>query len=229
MEREYSLDHSRVYSEVKSTIGYQFDSNSLLLDAFIHPSFNLDKNNNNFERLEFLGDRVLGLVIADFLFDKFSEESEGDLALRLSELVSGKKVLEISNKLDLKKIILLTNGNRSKAVNDGILIDTLEALIGAIFIDGGLIKTKKFILDNWKKLALNYKTPPKDSKSLLQEWAMANNFNMPIYEKYKKKGPDHSPIFFVKVKIENFGGATGEGSSKKIAEMNAADFLYKKI
>ena len=134
-----------MYSEVKSTIGYQFDSNSLLLDALIHPSFILDKNNNNFERLEFLGDRVLGLVIANFLFDKFSEESEGDLALRLSELVSGKKVLEISNKLDLKKIILLTNGNRSITVNDGILIDTLEALIGAIFIDGGLIKTKKFI------------------------------------------------------------------------------------
>ena len=115
--------------------------------VFKHPSFILDNTNNYFERLEFLGDRVLGLTIAHFLFKTFYDESEGDLAQRISELVSKKTLLEISNKLDFKQYMILLNGDKSsKVINDTILSDTLEALIGAIFIDGGFLKAKHFIL-----------------------------------------------------------------------------------
>ena len=220
---------SEINKKIQITINYEFKSDDLLLMVFKHPSFILDNTNNNFERLEFLGDRVLGLTIAHFLFKTFYDESEGDLAQRISELVSKKTLLEISNKLDFKQYMILLNGDKSsKVINDTILSDTLEALIGAIFIDGGFLKAKHFILSNWEQIVLNYKTPPRDPKSLLQEWAMANSLGMPIYNNYVKKGPDHSPMFSVRVKVKNLGSASGKGVSKKIAEMDAALNLYKK-
>jgi ribonuclease-3 len=231
LAKEFSLlkIESKIYKKIKVKINYEFKSIFLLVDAASHPSFNFKKKNDNFERLEFLGDRVLGIVVADFLYNNFIKESEGDLSQRLSVLVSGKTLLKVSHSIDLENILYLINNVRIEGkIANSILVDSLEALIGAIFLDGGFKKAKKFVINNWRMLILEYKNPPKDPKSLLQEWSMANSYKMPDYVNYSKIGPDHSPIFSVKVIIQDFGEASGKGTSKKLAEINAAENLYKK-
>ena len=218
---------SKIYQKVQKQIKYKFSSISLLSQALVHPSFKYSEKNKNYERLEFLGDRVLGLIIADFLFKNFEKESEGDLSQRFSVLVSGETILKVSKNIELENIIKLVNDENN--VNNKILIDSLEAIIGAIFLDGGFKEAKLFVLDRWKKIILDYRSPPRDPKSLLQEWSMSNNQNLPVYKDYIKKGPDHSPVFSVKVFIEKIGEAEGKGNSKKIAESNAAENLYKNI
>ena len=218
---------SKIYQKVQKQIKYKFSSISLLSQALIHPSFNYTEKNKNYERLEFLGDRVLGLIIADFLFNNFASESEGDLSQRFSVLVSGETILKVSKHIELENIIQLVNDEN--IINNKILIDSLEAIIGAIYLDGGFKEAELFVLCRWKKLMLDYKSPPRDPKSLLQEWSMSNNQYLPIYRDYIKNGPDHSPVFSVKVFIEKIGEAEGTGNSKKTAESNAAENLYKNI
>jgi len=207
---------------VEEIIKYKFKSKTLLENALTHTSYAKSHNNSDYERLEFLGDRVLGLVISEFLYEKFSNETEGDLAKRFSVLVSGKTLQSILKDLKLKKYIQVgINVDLTKS-NNSILIDTMEALIGAIFIDGGYNKSKIFILKNWNKYIVNNSIPPKDPKSKLQEWSVANNYGMPVYSNYLKTGPDHSPKFKVQLNVDNFAKLKGIGLSKKEAEQDAA-------
>jgi len=215
---------------IEEIINYKFNDRSLAGNALTHTSYKNSKNDNKFERLEFLGDRVLGLVISDLLYEKYSTEDEGDLAKRISVLVSGKTLSKICKDINIEKYIKVgPNINFEKDNYSSILSDTMESLIGAIFLDSDYNSVKNFISEKWANYIINYKKPPKDSKSILQEWTVANNYGMPIYSNYEKSGPDHSPDFKVKLSIDKFAKIVGIGNSKKNAEMDAANKVIKLI
>ena len=215
--------------EIENIIKYKFKNIELLDSALRHTSFD-NKKNNDFERLEFLGDRVLGLVITDILYENYKNESEGDLAKRLAVLVSGDILLKISKNLRIHNFIKVGakinfNGHNNKS----ILSDAMEALIGAVFLDSNYNIAKEFIVNIWQDHIKNYKKPPKDSKSILQEWAAAHNYDNPIYLDYNKTGEDHNPRFSVKLKLDKFPIVSGKGNSKKDAEMDAAKNIMNLI
>ena len=219
-----------IKDKILSILKYNFKNEDLLLDALTHTSYLNNTQNNNFERLEFLGDRVLGLVISDILYRKFPDEKEGELARRIAVLVSGKTLAIIARKLNISDYIKVAD---NLTFNDGenysILSDTMEALIGAMFLDSNYYEVRSFIEEIWSELILNDINPPKDPKSRLQELAMASKYDIPIYSNYSRKGSDHSPTFKVLVSIKSLGEAYGEGDSKKEAERMAASLLLNKI
>ena len=192
--------------------------------------FNRKKNDYTYERLEFLGDRVLGLSIANLIYKKFLNESEGELARRIAVLVSGKMLAKIAININLQNYIRVTdNFNFSNGQNYSILSDTMEAIIGAIFLDSNYNEVKNVIQLLWKEYILADEMPPKDSKSALQELAMQLKYEMPLYSNYEKEGPDHSPKFTVEVSIKGINKIQGLGQSKKSAEADAANKLLKII
>ena len=215
---------------LESTLNYNFKNASLLDAAITHTSFLNNKNEYTFERLEFLGDRVLGLIIADIIYKKFINESEGDLARRIAVLVSGKTLTSIAIKLNMQSYVKVSeNIQFVNADSNSILSDSMEALIGAIFLDSNYLEVKRVIRSIWKDYINNDDLPPKDPKSALQELAMELKYEMPIYSEYAKDGPDHSPIFKVKVSIKDVNSSEGKGASKKSAEISAASKLLKII
>ena len=219
-----------IKDKILSILKYNFKNENLLLDALTHTSYLNNTQNNNFERLEFLGDRVLGLVISDILYRKFPDEKEGELARRMAVLVSGKTLAIIARKLNISDYIKVgDNLTFNDGENYSILSDTMEALIGAMFLDSNYYEVRSFIEEIWSELILNDINPPKDPKSRLQELAMASKYDIPIYSNYSRKGPDHSPTFKVSVSIKSLGEAYGEGDSKKEAERMAASLLLNKI
>ena len=216
--------------KIQLNLNYKFHNKYLLLDALTHTSFLNKKKEIKFERLEFLGDRVLGLAISDTLYEMFPNESEGDLAKRLAVLVSGKTLAEIAIKIKLQDFILVADNITFKSgENNSILSDSMEAVIGAVFLDSDYKTALIFIKNIWKEIILKYSSPPQDPKSLLQELAMAKKYSMPLYGNYSKEGPDHAPVYKVKVSIDNIGKSYGKGFSKKEAERIAAISLLKTI
>ena len=216
--------------KIQLNLNYKFHNEYLLLDALTHTSFLNKQKEIRFERLEFLGDRVLGLAISDTLYEFFPNESEGDLAKRLAVLVSGKTLAEIAIKIKLENFILVADNISFKSgENNSILSDSMEAVIGAVFLDSDYKTALIFIKNIWNELILNYSSPPQDPKSLLQELAMAKKYSMPLYSDYKREGPDHAPIYKVLVSIDNIGTSSGKGFSKKEAERMAAISLLKLI
>ena len=216
--------------KIQLNLNYKFHNEYLLLDALTHTSFLNKKKEIKFERLEFLGDRVLGLTISDILYEMFPNESEGDLAKRLAVLVSGKTLAEIAIKIKLQNFILVADNITFKSgKNNSILSDSMEAIIGAVFLDSDYKTALIFIKNIWKEIILKYNSPPQDPKSLLQELAMAKKYSMPLYSDYKREGSDHAPIYKVLVSINNIGASSGKGFSKKEAERMAAISLLKLI
>lgn len=180
-----------------------------------------------YERLEFLGDRVLGLVIAEFLYKKFPKEKEGELARRHTALVREETLAEIAVDMGIPSM-LLTKEDELRS-NPSILSDVCEAVLGAMYLDQGLEKVKEFMIPFWIPYVEANKDAPKDAKSALQEWAQRHAFELPVYSVLKRTGTDHEPYFFMQVEIMGAGLAHGEGKSKKIAEQNAADNLLKQL
>ena len=229
------MKFTKSIQDTEFIIGYKFKNKQNLKNSLMHPSYYKNKKikpsgSNEFERLEFLGDRVLGLVISDILYDRYSYENEGDLAKRMSVLVSGKTLSKIYKEINIEQYIKVgPNISFENDNNVSILSDAMESLIGAIFLDSDYNSVKKFISEKWKNYITNFKNPPKDSKSILQEWTVSNNYGMPIYSDYIKSGPDHSPDFKVKLTIDKFVKIIGTGNSKKNAEMNAASKVIKLI
>lgn len=216
-------------AELQQRIGYQFLDKTFLHAALTHASINVQSPNMvNYERLEFLGDRVLGLVVAAVLYHNFSHESEGELARRHAGLVCGVSLYRVATTLHLGDYIYMTNaeeatGGRSNAT---ILEDSLEALIGAIYLDGGMRAAEDFIRQQWILLFASVKEAPKDAKSSLQEWAQKHGFPLPTYHETGRKGTDHAPIFTIEVVIAGSNyRATAIGKSKKEAEQGAAAAL----
>lgn len=211
---------------LQDSIGYRFKDPALLEAALTHPSCNKTANN---QRLEFLGDAVLGLVVARVVYDLFPGANEGDLARRHAALVRGETLVGIARELKLGQALIMA-ASESKAGggdNASNLEDALEALIGAIYLDGGMAAAEQFILPRWQELAKQTLVAPKDAKTSLQEWSQGRGLSVPSYALVSSSGPAHAPIFTVEVTVEGFAPARGEATSKRAAEQLAAAALLE--
>ena len=213
--------------ELEIILDYNFKNPDLLKQSLIHKSFD---NQNNNEKLEFLGDRVLGLIISKKLIEIYPEEREGIIDKKFANLVNKKTCSNIANTLNIKKFMLLGSSHRSPQRSvDRITGDCLESLIGAIYLDGGIKSAEKFILNFWKKYLENSNLPLIDAKTQLQEYSLKKYKELPKYTFYKKTGPQHKPVFKTNVQIPNSKKVIGTGTSKKNAQQNAAGELLRSL
>jgi len=212
---------------LRRTLGRAPGDLALYERALTHASFGPD----HYERLEFLGDRVLGLVVADWLVDTYRNEAEGQLSQRLNALVTGEVCAEIARELGVPSHLRLGKQAQDDGVfrSDYVLGDVVESLIGALYLDAGLEACAAFIRRTWGGRVDRLAAPPKHPKAELQEWAAANNRRPPAYEVVNTSGPDHAPRFTVQVAVRGEGEAQGEGSSKQEAETAAAAAMLEKI
>ena len=200
--------------ELEKIIKYNFKKSYLLEKALTHKSFD---NNINNEKLEFLGDRVLGLIISEKLLNKFPEEKEGIIDKKFANLVNKRTCLLIAKKINLKKYIQLGSSHKKlERSADKISSDCLEAIVGAIYLDGGLKSVEKFILNFWSEFLLKSTITLIDSKTKLQEFSLKKFKELPKYVFFKKTGPQHRPLFKTEVQIPNSKKIIGIGSSKKM-------------
>ena len=215
------------YQDLQKKINIRFKNLNLLIQSLTHKSFDTKKNN---EKMEFLGDRVLGLVIAKKLLEIYPNEKEGILDKKFAALVNKKTCLEVAKKINLEKFILTFNPNNKKIkIEDKIISDSCEALIGAIHLDKGLTIAEKVILDLWKNQIRESVITQIDAKTKLQELALKNFKKLPTYKLISNTGPRHKPSFKVGVKLPDTKYFFGLGKSKKDAEQNAAIECLKSI
>jgi len=210
-------------NKLEQKIGIKFKDQKLLAKCLIHKSHNNIENN---EKLEFLGDRVLGLVFAKTLLKIYPNEKEGAIDKKFANLVNKKTCLLVARKLELRKFI--TTGGSYKGLSrsdDKIISDGLEALLGGIFLDQGMPVVEKFILRSWGEFLEKSVVTLIDAKTQLQEYSLKKFKKLPIYAIQKQSGPQHSPVFKVEVKIENSKKYYASGTSKKDAQQNAAKKL----
>jgi len=214
-------------SNLEKKLKLKFVDQAILLKSLTHKSY--DSKNNN-EKIEFLGDRVLGLIIAKKLLEIYPEEREGVLDKKFASLVNKKKCLEIAKKIELEKYILVFNPkNKRIIIEDKVVADCLEALIGAIYLDKGLNFSEKFILNLWSEHISASIVTPIDPKTKLQEYSLKVFKVLPIYKIISNTGPRHKPLFKVAVKLKNTKFFIAEGASKKDAEQNAASLCFESI
>ena len=215
------------YQSLEKKINIKFKNTNLLIQSLTHKSHNSLKNN---EKIEFLGDRVLGLVIAKKLLEIYPDEKEGILDKKFASLVNKRTCLEIAKNINLEKYILTFNPyNKKIKIEDKIISDCCEALIGALYLDKGLNITEKIILNLWKNHIKKSVITQIDAKTKLQELALKNFKKLPIYKLISNTGPRHKPLFKVGVKLPNTKYFIALGKSKKDAEQNAAIECLKSI
>jgi ribonuclease-3 len=226
------MKRSKSDKELEQRIGYSFSSVALLEAALTHISALGGSRNRagSYQRLEFLGDHVLGLVISDMLFHAFPRAEEGELSRRLADLVRRETCADVARVMDLGPAMKLgtseaSAGGRRRAA---ILADVCEALIGAVFVDGGYQPAAELIARFWKERMLKPKRPLRDAKTVLQEWAQARGMPAPLYRELDRSGPDHDPEFRVLVEVANCAPAEGTGRSKRAAEQAAAAAMLER-
>lgn len=215
--------------KLEKLLDYNFEDRHLLSSALTHASIQAAqrKGRDDNERLEFLGDRVLGLSISALLMKHFPDAREGDLARRYNRLVRRKMCAEVASDLGLGPFLILSageerSGGRRKST---ILANAMEALLGAIFLDGGYDQADRVIFKLWSSKLLLDGVVQLDAKTALQEWAQGNGYDLPVYETLDRKGPDHEPLFVTEVTVKTVGTGQGEGTSKRAAEQRAAQAL----
>jgi ribonuclease-3 len=204
-------------------IGHEFSDRGLLRTALTHASA-VAAGHASYQRLEFLGDRVLALIVTEMLLQVFPEAEEGELAQRLAGLVRNEACADVAVNLDLGDAIRLgggeqQSGGRKKAA---ILGDVCEAVIGALYLDGGIEPAKRFIEAHWRDRMVNWQGPLRDAKTTLQEWAQGKGSPTPTYAIIGRSGPDHAPRFEVEVTVQSIAPGRGEGRSRREAEQTAA-------
>lgn len=212
---------------LEKRLGHSFGDPALLERALSHSSL----SRASYERLEFLGDRVLGLIVADMLYRQFPHEPEGALAKRHAALVRRETLAEVAGRLGLAEAIAMTPsedeaGGRG---NPAILADVCEAILAAIYLDGGLEQARLLVEREWQSLLEADLKPPQDAKTALQEKAQGRGLALPSYREIGRSGPDHSPEFEVEVEVKGMGRAVGSGRSKRLAEKAAAEALLEQV
>lgn len=212
--------------KLEKECGHTFENKALLKTALTHSSAGDDKN---YERLEFLGDRVLGLVIAELLYKKFPGESEGDMAKRLAALVQGELLSAIAARINLGSFIVFSSAEAQAggAANANILADVFEAIIGALYLDAGLEKCRALIERLWAGHLDDMKTPPQHPKTALQEWAQGKGLPLPLYKIVGQHGPDHAPLFDIELSVRGYASLTAQGRSRQEAEKEAAQLFIQ--
>ena len=213
-------------NNLQKKINIKFKNLNFLKKSITHKSYD---QSNNYEKLEFLGDRILGFVISKKLIDLYPDQKEGVLDKKLASLVNKNKCLEVAKIIGLEKFILVGNKNSKSKVENKILADSIEALIGAIYYDKGFDIAEKFILNNWKNFINLSKEIIIDSKTELQEYSLKKFKSLPIYKLVSSSGPRHKPKFIISVKLKDTKMYDGHGESKKKAEQNAAKKLLDNI
>ena len=215
------------FKEIEKILKINFNNKKLLIKSLVHKSF--DKNENN-EKLEFLGDRVIGLVISEKLLALYPDEKEGIIDKKFANLVNKKTCAKIAHQLNLKKFIKTAKSYKNlKSSDEKILSDGCEALIGAIYLDQGFAISEKFILRNWNNFIKRSNIIEVDSKTKLQEYSLKKYKKLPLYTTFKQTGAKHNPTFKIHVQIPKSKKYTGYGKSKKIAQQDAASQLIKNL
>jgi ribonuclease III len=216
------------YSELYEILGYQFKDADLLREALTHPSL---EGSSNYQRLEFIGDRVLGLAIAAWMFELYPTADEGGLASRHTNLVRREACAAVAENLDLGKYLHMAKssedtGGRTRGT---IIADAAESVIGAIYLDGGYEVADKFVRNHWKGLANNVKVADRDAKTILQEKVQGRGKPTPVYTTIDRSGPDHAPTFTIAVKVKDEGMESAKGLSKREAEQQAAALMLTRL
>lgn len=215
-------------SGIQKILGYTFRDQKLLSLALTHSSA---EGELSYERLEFLGDRVLGLVIAHALYDEFKKENEGGLAKRHSALVQGRTLSVIAAMNGIGDHMIMAESERAAggAENENMLSDVLEALIGAVYLDGGLEPARDMVQRLWGDNIHTLTDAPQDPKTELQEWAQGRGLPLPKYDIVSKDGPDHAPVFDIQVTVEGFDPLTAQGPSRRQAEKTVARLMLRAL
>jgi ribonuclease III len=228
---------ARKYKVLEKALGYKFRDEALLTRALTHSSFKGAKGTakviGDYERMEFIGDRVLGLAISELLHEKFPKANEGELARRFNKLVRGETCAIVGRAVGLGPFMIMSdseaqNGGRDK---DTILADAIEAVLGAIFLDSTFEKSRTVVRNLWAPHSdqqAKSVTASADAKSALQEWAQGRGLPLPQYQELERTGPDHAPVFKTEVRIRGRDPATGRGASKRAAEQAAATALLER-
>lgn len=212
----------------ETLLGHRFAQPQLLAEALTHRSAAGAKGHGSNERLEFIGDRVLGLIIAEWLIERFPEEQEGELGPRLAALVSRPALAAIAEANGVAALLSVAPGESKRGVRERstVLADALEALIGALYLDAGLASARDFVRRVFAGAVDRQFVPPKDPKTALQEWALKRALALPEYAVLEQSGPPHAPQFIVQVKVGD-ASAKGEAGSKRAAEQRAAGLLLE--
>ncbi len=223
---------------LQDRLGHAFADAGLLRDALTHPSLSAGAGRRRgsnaaspYERLEFLGDRVVGLAVAEMLWRRFPDEPEGDLSRRFTALVSQEPMAEIGLELGLDSALMLCAGTEKDngRSNPSILADACEAVIGAVFADAGFGPAQALVERLWSARIDSTVRPPRDAKTALQEWAQGRGLPLPEYSVISQQGPSHAPVFRIRVAVAEAGSAEAEGASKRNAERAAAASLLAEI
>jgi len=217
-------------ARLQDALGHRFRDLGLLAQALTHSSAAADRRDSN-ERLEFLGDRVLGLVVAGMLLDAFPDEDEGALGYRFSALVRRETLARVAGDVGLAPFVRLAAAEdvQGERENAAILANCMEAVIAAVYRDGGLDAAGDVIRRRWQGLLAEEPHPPKDAKTMLQEWAQARGLAKPEYALAGRRGPDHAPVFTIEVTLHEIMPVRAEGPNKQAAEQAAARALLARI
>lgn len=219
-------------ADLEERLGHRFADKDLLERALTHRSVAgsaADGRNPSYERLEFLGDRILGFVIADMLMQHYASEPEGDLSKRLNALVRRETLADVAREIGLGPHIRLGGADDTARDNPAILSDVCEALIAALYRDAGIDAARVFIERCWTDRLGQETAPPRDAKSMLQEWTMGRGEGLPKYEVVDQSGPDHAPVFVVEVRIPGQPAQRAEGRTKRAAEQEAAARMLESV
>lgn len=221
------------HTELEAVLGHTFSDRALLRRALTHSSVarNAAERLETNERLEFLGDRVLGLVVAEMLFARFPEEEEGALARRHAHLVCRPALARVAAGIDLGTYVALGRSEEDGGGRESpaLQANACEALIAALYLDGGMEAAGHFIRTHWAALMEEDPRPPKDAKTTLQEWAQARGLALPAYTVIAREGPDHAPQFTIEARLDGHPPVTAEGASKRAAEQAAAAALLETL
>jgi ribonuclease-3 len=218
------------FESICACVGYEFRDRDLIKAALTHGSSKTGSLKTSYQRLEFLGDRVLGLVIAEELYRRHPRRAEGQLAPNFSLLVRAETCAEAATELGIGEFIRLGTKERLQGIAKNVFIlgDVMEAILGAVYLDGGLEPARALILRLWEKRLSSRSTSVKDAKSFLQEWALARSKTIPSYRIIAREGPDHSPNFTIAVSVDGYAEAVAQGQSKRAAEQLAAQAFLKR-